>query len=94
MLPDEVSQGRVRTKILSCAIYITSRFAPGSFSTTHHLTLGNFSQQEWLSNVCSVLGPDDAFPNPAGIALLASVHDEKAASSLASIPAASTEFIA
>ena len=95
MQPDETKLGRFRALNASVAISITSRFTPGSFKTTHHATMLNLSQQEWLSTVCSVIDLDDAFPIPTVVALLASVHTSfYAAERRNSIPAASTDIIA
>lgn len=95
MQPDEIRLGRFRATAASVAISIISRFAPGTFKKTHHVTKLCLSKPGWLSTVCGVLDLDDSFPMPKVVTLLASVHaGVSAAHESSGIPAASTEIIA
>ncbi|KAL8790915.1 MAG: hypothetical protein Q9213_000340 [Squamulea squamosa] len=74
MQSDETKLARFRAVTACVAIAIVSRFAPGTFKTTHHATRLCLCSPQWLTTVCNVLDLDDAFPIPTIVTLLASVH--------------------
>lgn len=94
MRPDETKLARFRAVTASVAISIISRFAPGTFKTAHHATQMMLSSYYWLSNVCSVLDPDDTFPITTVVTLLANIHSGSHSLPTEKIPSAAAEMIA